>query len=317
VSLAANLKRHIVSLTKKSRAPKSEGYYEAQEYIQTELRSMGYEPHRHEFNVFTLGQCTNIYAETAAGSTSAPSLLIGAHYDTRKSSGPAADDNTSGVAIVLELARHLKKVAQRPFVFAFFDMEEIIRFGSLRGSRAFAEFYPAKLERAVILDTVGGNLAPGFENTFLQFGLGLQTPSSQDLEFLHLPIRILEPMGKSFARSDYAAFREMQIPFSFFTSGTPWYYHTPADTLDILNWDKIEKLTHALLKTLQEAKSTQEPSIESLHRFLQLFQNVPELESPKIQAMLEKAELPSRWEIVRLYAHVLPRLRKAGPNLWR
>lgn len=196
-------------------------------------------------------------------------------------------------------------------------MEEIIRFGSLRGSRAFAEFYPAKLERAVILDTVGGNLAPGFENTFLQFGLGLQTPSSQDLEFLHLPIRILEPMGKSFARSDYAAFREMQIPFSFFTSGTPWYYHTPADTLDILNWDKIEKLTHALLKTLQEAKSTQEPSIESLHRFLQLFQNVPELESPKIQAMLEKAELPSRWEIVRLYAHVLPRLRKAGPNLWR
>lgn len=311
---ASQIRKHIVELTKSSRAPQTPGYFEAQKYIHHELRSVGYQVKTQAFNVFMVGECTNIYAENAAHSP-APRVLIGAHYDTRKSSGPAADDNTSGVAIVLELARLFKNHAQ-PFIFALFDMEEIIRFGSLRGSRSFALHYPNKIERAVILDTVGGNLAPGFENVFLQFGLGLQRPASNSLEFLHLPIRILEPMGKSFARSDYAAFREMNIPFSFITSGTPWYYHTPQDTLDILNWAKIEHLTQALFETLKSPQSTTEPSLASVHRFMQLIQNVPELRSNKIQALIERDQMPSRWDIVKLYGHVLPRLRKLGPRLW-
>lgn len=315
-SILENLRQHIGVLTQKSRAPQTPGYFEAQNYIRNELREMGYKAHDHTFNVFMVGPCTNIYAESTAP-ISQPRILIGAHYDTRKSSGPAADDNTSGVAVLLELARHLKRQSSHPFVFAFFDMEEIVLGGSLRGSRAFSEFYPPPIERAIILDTVGGDLMPGFENTYLQFGLGLQSPSMPGLEFLHLPIRVLEPMGKSFARSDYAAFRAKNIPFSFITSGTPWYYHTPADTPEIINWNKLEKLVHSLLKSVQSAKTIEEPPLESLHQFLKMIQNIPELQSQKIQTLIEKAELPSRWEMIKLYSHILPRIRKAGPSLWR
>ncbi len=62
-------------------------------------------------------------------------LIVGAHYDTVPGT-PGADDNASGLAVLLELARYCAaQPLRRPVWFVAFDLEEY----GLLGSRAYAE----------------------------------------------------------------------------------------------------------------------------------------------------------------------------------
>lgn len=100
-------------------------------------------------------------------------ILLGAHWDTRPTADrekeeekrkqpiPGANDGASGVAVLLEVARVLKRYPPKVgVVFAFFDGED---YGPTMdrmflGSRYFAE-YPGRWrpERAIIVDMVGDN----------------------------------------------------------------------------------------------------------------------------------------------------------------
>lgn len=72
-----------------------------------------------------------------------PPLVIGAHYDTVART-PGADDNASGVALLLELARRLPGLpVDRPIVLVAFDHEETGKSGSRRVARHFARREPA------------------------------------------------------------------------------------------------------------------------------------------------------------------------------
>ncbi|MEO1295265.1 MAG: M28 family peptidase [Cyanobacteria bacterium J06636_16] len=63
-----------------------------------------------------------------------PPILVGAHYDTVPGS-PGADDNASGVAALLEIARYVSEhPPARPLWCIAFDMEEY----GLQGSQAYA-----------------------------------------------------------------------------------------------------------------------------------------------------------------------------------
>jgi acetylornithine deacetylase/succinyl-diaminopimelate desuccinylase-like protein len=78
-------------------------------------------------------------------------ILIGAHYDTVRDS-PGADDNGSGIAALLELARVLRG---SPFaanlMFAAFDMEEIGCLGAAELVRAGQ----GQVRTALVLESVG------------------------------------------------------------------------------------------------------------------------------------------------------------------
>jgi hypothetical protein len=50
-------------------------------------------------------------------------------------------------------------------------------------------------------------------------------------------------MGPMFARSDYLAFRKRNVPFVFLSTGTPWYYHTPHDDPDRLDFAKLQRVS--------------------------------------------------------------------------
>jgi hypothetical protein len=105
----------------------------------------------------------NIVGVLAGTETGAGTLVIGAHYDSRTddllnstSSAPAADDNGSGVAVVIELARILSQNPPRATVmFVWFSAEEHNR----QGSRAFVRDYIVPNHIDVIaminVDTVG------------------------------------------------------------------------------------------------------------------------------------------------------------------
>jgi hypothetical protein len=117
-------------------------------YITKELRKFGWQP---QLEKFTDG--VNIFSQRLGTDKTAGAILIAAHYDT-VSSSPGADDNATGIAVVLEIARLFNSVSTpKTLQLAFFDQEET----GLLGSRAFVS-QPAHLKNlqgVIIMDMVG------------------------------------------------------------------------------------------------------------------------------------------------------------------
>lgn len=120
----------------------------ARSYIVNELKKLGWEPKLEKFP-----QGINIFAERQGTEENAGAILIGAHYDTVFRS-PGADDNASGVAVILEIARLLGKTpTPRTLQLVFFDKEE----AGLLGSLAFTAQpkHIENLEGVIVMDMVG------------------------------------------------------------------------------------------------------------------------------------------------------------------
>lgn len=92
-------------------------------YITDRLKSYGYVVKEQKYNVDTM-QLRNIEAEKRGTQKPDEIIILGAHYDSVFSS-PGADDNGSGVASVLELARLFsEQKCKRTIRFVFFASEE-------------------------------------------------------------------------------------------------------------------------------------------------------------------------------------------------
>ncbi|OKH40492.1 peptidase M28 [[Phormidium ambiguum] IAM M-71] len=118
------------------------------DYIINNLKKSGWSP---TLQTFEYG--VNIVAEKPGTSPKAGTILLGAHYDTVINSS-GADDNASGVATVLEVARLLRNIPTvKSLKIIFFDLEE----KGLLGSFAFTNKPDnlIDLEGAIILDMVG------------------------------------------------------------------------------------------------------------------------------------------------------------------
>lgn len=143
-----------------------------------------------------------------------PSVLLGAHYDS-VSESPGANDNASGTAVVLDIARQLAGTEQaREVWFVAFDGEE----DGLHGSRAFVDtanpqFLP-QLEGMINFDMVGIN------DKLNVGGTPFLTALVQD--------RSLDNFGST-GGSDHAPFASAGVPVLFFTRGLEPSYHTPDD----------------------------------------------------------------------------------------
>jgi Zn-dependent M28 family amino/carboxypeptidase len=102
----------------------------ARAYLADQLAALGWSPAEQAFNTGA-----NVYATIPATAGSEPEIIVGAHFDTVAGS-PGANDNASGTAVVLALARYLRDTPCRtaPVTVVLFDLEET----GLFGSRAFA-----------------------------------------------------------------------------------------------------------------------------------------------------------------------------------
>jgi len=190
----------------------------------------------------------NVIAEPSQ-STSPSSILLGAHFDTVPNS-PGADDNTSGIAAMLECARILSDIGVNDVRYVAFDAEEIQQpVEGLHGSTAFAESLSdeEKPQLATVFESVGFSSDqqkqkfPGIfrflfrrahrklkENDFLGNSLlilsrGKSIDVSRKLERLassqqiSLPLLPLEvpwwmPVVRNLRRSDHAPFWNVGIP---------------------------------------------------------------------------------------------------------
>lgn len=124
--LARRLQRHVefLALEAGPRHPLAYDRLErARGYLESQFEGMGYPLHFDEYPVE--GRLVgNVIAEKPGTSPSPRVLVIGAHYDTVPGT-PGADDNASGVACLLELARWLRRrPLQQSLRFAAFTLEE-------------------------------------------------------------------------------------------------------------------------------------------------------------------------------------------------
>jgi hypothetical protein len=179
-----------------------------------------------------------------------PALLIGAHYDHLGRDGSdvywGADDNAAAVAIVVEVARRLQARPGRNLWIVAFDGEEPPHFLTPNmGSQRFVADPPlplADIDLMVCLDLCGHALAkPEVARDLFVLGAETSEGTAALVDGIGVPglrirragINLLPPL------SDYHAFRERGVPFLFLTGGRWRHYHTPRDTPDKLDWDKM------------------------------------------------------------------------------
>jgi hypothetical protein len=193
-------------------------------------------------------------------------IVIGAHYDTVPGS-PGADDNASGIAVLIELAHLLSRTPMLncDIELVAYDMEEV----GLWGSRVHARTlrlqnvdvvcmlnldlvgYYSDEENSQRYPIPGMSLLYGTRGDFLAM---IGRPADAQLmsdaqrafrEATTLRIQsfpapnLLEPL---FARSDHAPFWWEGYPALFFTNTADFrnrHYHRATDTWDTLDYDRL------------------------------------------------------------------------------
>lgn len=113
----------------------------ARTYLMEQLSAQGWQPQLHSYSTGA-----NVIGTVPPTMGNGQTIIVGAHFDTVQGS-PGANDNASGVAVVLAVGRYLKATPCRTasVVLAFFDQEEL----GLVGSRAYAKTLSVADVRAV------------------------------------------------------------------------------------------------------------------------------------------------------------------------
>ncbi len=131
---------------------------------ESEGRLINYSPQR--FTMTYNGKTTeqrNLFAVLTGSEAGAGVIVVGAHYDSRTDDlsnsdayAPGADDNGSGVAAVLELARIMSQYQPRAtVVFALFAGEEQGNYGSNHFVEQYIMAHKIDLQVMINLDTIG------------------------------------------------------------------------------------------------------------------------------------------------------------------
>lgn len=169
--LANVLHTHVRSLADPSlqgRKPGTQGNRAAAGYIKARFQEAGLVP------LSSLGGYGQVLPDqlgdnllglkpAATATAQAPYLIVGAHYDHLGGAHLGADDDASGVAILIELARSLPQLRHHHVLFAAFNAEEppYIRTPQM-GSQYFADHLPQEIgsldaiQAVVIMDLMGG-----------------------------------------------------------------------------------------------------------------------------------------------------------------
>ncbi len=269
--LYARLKSHVEYLASEElsgrKAGSVEGYI-AGDYICEEFAALGLLPfervdYLHPFSVSLHdGVFRNVVARIE-GSTPNSYIVLGAHYDhlgvNRKGEVfPGADDNASGVAVLLEVARQIATSGYRPthtLIFAAFDAEEI----GLYGSKDLAERFPKGSVRAMVnMDMVGWL---GNNGTLQVEGVGTLLGAEEKVATLgeqhNLAVEGRRFEWMPMVATDTDAFAKRGVPTLSLTTGLHKAYHKPDDEPQKIDYQGLEKIAlfaTDLLKTIDQSE---------------------------------------------------------------
>jgi len=277
-----NLKKYISYLASdelEGRLTGSKGEELAGKYIAVEFKKMGLKPYQSNsyFQKFDYKVRLNPHDSTSVkknhgtnvigvlDNKSKKTIVIGAHYDhlgrnehhhsTKMNSDGeihnGADDNASGTAAVMELARMFtqnKKAEKVNYVFALFSGEE----DGLIGSKHLAETLKNNFPNVVAMinmDMVG---RLNKDKGLTVGGVG----TSPDLSKI---INKNKPGGFNITEdssgvgpSDHTSFYLKDIPVLFFFTGTHNDYHKPSDDEDKINYYGVRAIVDYVFRVANE-----------------------------------------------------------------
>jgi hypothetical protein len=284
-ALAQSLKQHIATIAAREH---NVAHYDELEkvarYIEATLASFGYAVDRQEFLADgKMVRNIDVTVEPAAQNADPEVIVVGAHYDS-VSGSPGANDNASGAAAVLELARlarDLDAVGARRIRFAFFVNEEPPYFrteamGSLQYARALAK----RNERVVAmysLETIGFySSEPGSQVYPAPFGLvfpdrgdfvafvgmlGSRALVRKTMRSFrsHTAFPTIGGVAPGFVPgigwSDHWAFAEHGFQAVMVTDTAPFrypHYHRPSDTPDKVDAAKVARVVKGMERVIRD-----------------------------------------------------------------
>lgn len=289
--LAQRLRAHVQFLAGPDlhgRKPGTEGNRKAAAYLAESFREIGLEPlpSLGGYRQPLAGELGDnlIGVRSASGQPStAPWVLLAAHFDHLGGNYLGADDNASSVAILIEAARAMPSLAHHHIIFVAFNAEEppYIR-TSLMGSQQFVDHLPreiaspSRLQVVIVMDLLGGAHWKPIQDTIFAGGAesspGLYrrlretsdvkreteprdsarlTSHVSRLTVLPLGMHLIEelPLIGHASFSDYDAFRNAGVPFLFLSAGRTPRYHQPSDLPDTLHYERMAA-TVSWLQTL-------------------------------------------------------------------
>jgi hypothetical protein len=284
-ALAQSLEHHIATIA--AREHNVVHYDELEKvarYIEATLASFGYAVGRQEFLADgKLVRNIDVAIEPAGRNAGPDVIVVGAHYDS-VSGSPGANDNASGAAAVIELARLLRdldRVGGKRIRLALFVNEEPPYFrteamGSLRYARALAQ----RNERVVAmysLETIGFYSSdPGSQVYPAPFGLmfpdrgdfvafvGMMGSRALVRETMrsfrsHTSFPTIGGVAPDFIPgigwSDHWAFAEQGFPAVMITDTAPFrypHYHQPSDTPDKVDAEKVARVVKGIERVVRD-----------------------------------------------------------------
>jgi hypothetical protein len=195
-------------------------------------------------------------------------VIVSAHYDHLGVRNgvlyPGADDNASGVAMMLETARCLAKAPERPkrsVAFIGFDLEE----AGLYGSRYYVAHPPFPIEKITLFitaDMIARSLGGVCEPYVFVMGTehipAVRAWIADAARERPLTVGLLGADLLLLNRSDYGPFRSLKVPFLFFSTGENPRYHSHEDRPETLNYAKLTEISRVIHRIA--AKAADEPS---------------------------------------------------------
>jgi len=254
-------------------------------YIKKCFTEAGYSVTEQKFDAED-NQVSNLIMESGAGNSSAETVIIGAHYDTILES-PGANDNASGVAALIELARLVSKTGptgKRIRFVAFVNEEPPFFTEDKMGSLVYARELRGKNEKISAmfsLETIGCySDEPGSQKYPAMFKLFypdtgnfigfIGNISSRSLvrrsiktfrDATPFPSEGVATFGwlPGIFWSDHWSFWKNGYPALMVTDTAPFrysHYHTAQDTPEKLDYDRMARVVSGLLHVILRESNT-------------------------------------------------------------
>lgn len=252
----------------------------AADHIATSFSAEGWNVRRESFSGSGARRVENIEAERRGLRSPNEIIIVGAHYDSIRG-GPGADDNATGVAALLALARGLRRGTQRSVRIVAFANEEHPHtrkptMGSLvharacraRGERVVAMisleslgFHVRKksgrrgdltrLQRLIPLWTEGAFIVSNLRSRRLGDWLASSLRRSGSLPMRRVTAPGFLPLAKS---SDHWSFWKNGYPAVMITDAAPLryrHYHRATDSIDRIDGDALAEITDSVLQAVE------------------------------------------------------------------
>jgi Zn-dependent M28 family amino/carboxypeptidase len=234
------------------KAAGTQGLIETRDWLEAKYRSFGYSAVTRQGFALRSDTLQNVIV-TKQGTLAADTvLIIGGHYDTIR--GPGVNDNGSGVAVMLEVARILAGIdTELTITFVNFAAEEI----GLFGSRAYVREIVVPQEMNILLmlniDEVGG--VAGAANDMITCERDQRAPAENDAAssaytdtlaalsraYTRLETRIDRAYG-----SDYLPFQSAgYVITGFYETNESRFPHTPNDVLENMDPEYVTQVARA------------------------------------------------------------------------